>query len=71
MREQIRLNVPLEYVEEVVAETHYLSEPIEIDNVRLDRMSRTMVVDVDVEAEDAIKLPWIESDYEDVVGAPV
>jgi hypothetical protein len=71
MREQIRLNVPLEYVEDAVAETHYLSEPIEIDDVAFDRMSRMLVVNVDVESADAIKLPWIETDYEDVAGVPV
>lgn len=71
MREQIQLNVPLEYVEVLVAESHYLSDPIEIDDVSFDRMSRMLVVDVDVESSDAIKLPWIESDYEDVTGVPV
>lgn len=65
---RMKLNVPLEFVESWVAEEHLFDEPISIENIEFDDLSRIAVVTVDVDDAEAYKLPWIETD---VCGVPV
>jgi hypothetical protein len=67
-----QMNVPLEFVEDKLAEFHDLECPILIENIEFDGLSSTVVVTAEIGSEDATKLPWIETDYEDEIdGVPV
>ena len=63
-----QMNVPLEFVESEIAERHLLKEPISIEQIEIDELSGVAVVTVDIDENEAYKLPWVDSD---VVGAPV
>ena len=67
-----QLNVPLEYVEDEIIRSHLLDGQLDIEGVEFDGLSGVMVITVEVDSEDATKIPWIESDYEDDIdGVPV
>jgi hypothetical protein len=67
-----QMNVPLEFVEDKLAEFHSLESPILIENIEFDGLSSTVVVTAEIGPEDATKLPWIETSYEDEIdGVPV
>jgi hypothetical protein len=67
-----QLNVPLEFVEDEIIKSHLLDGQLDIEDMEFDELSGVMVITVEVDAEDATKLPWIETDYEDEIdGVPV
>jgi hypothetical protein len=67
-----QLNVPLEFVEDEIIKSHLLDGQLDIEDMEFDELSGVMVITVEVDAEDATKLPWIETDYEDDIdGVPV
>ena len=65
-----KLSVPLEFVEQLIADECRLDGPLVIENVMFDEDSLIAVMMADFDASDATKLPWIDSDPE-VFGVPV
>ena len=62
-----QMNVPLECVEAEFAERYV---PISIEGIEFDEISGVVSLKVDVDSDDAYKLPWIDAGPE-IEGIPV